>query len=174
MCFDRRCKFLYSYPGVRKDAEQTASALSSFFGRERPKIIYSDNAKEIKRACEILSYPQDTSTPHRPQSNGVCERAVRRVKEGTRCVLVQSGLSKVWWSYAMECYCFLRNTTEKCVDVNGKLITPYEVRFGQEHLEKDLFHFGCEVSYKPSSPRLVARQHTFGSSYGLAYLWDTP
>ena len=37
------------------------------------------------------------------------ERTVRRVKEGTSAVLLQSGLDEKWSSVSMECYCFLRN-----------------------------------------------------------------
>ena len=46
---------------------------------------------------------------HRSETNGIAERAVRRVKEGTSAVLLQSGLDERWWSDSMECYCYLRN-----------------------------------------------------------------
>ena len=34
------------------------------------------------------------STPHRSETNGIAERAVRRIKEGTSAVLLQSGLDE--------------------------------------------------------------------------------
>ena len=34
------------------------------------------------------------STPHRSETNGIAERAVRRVEEGTSAVLLQSGLNE--------------------------------------------------------------------------------
>ena len=37
-------------------------------------------------------------TPHRSETNGIVERAVRRVKEGTSAVLLQSGLNESWWA----------------------------------------------------------------------------
>ena len=43
----------------------------------------------------------DTCTPYTPATNGVAERAVRRVKEGTSASLVQSGLSDRWWHRAI-------------------------------------------------------------------------
>ena len=49
------------------------------------------------------------STPHRSETNGIAERAVSRVKEGTSAVLLQSGLNESWWAGSMECYIFLRN-----------------------------------------------------------------
>ena len=56
-----------------------------------------------------LSWNHCTSTPHRSETNGIVERAVRRVKEGTSAVLLQSGLSEKWWADSMECYCYPRN-----------------------------------------------------------------
>ena len=35
-------------------------------------------------------------TPHRSETNGIAERAVRRVKEGTSAVLLQSRLNESW------------------------------------------------------------------------------
>ena len=48
------------------------------------------------------------STPHRSETNGIAERAVRRVKEGTSAVLLQSGLNESWWADSMECYTYRR------------------------------------------------------------------
>ena len=46
---------------------------------------------EFGSACEDLSWNHCTSAPHRSETNGTAERAVRRVKEGTSAVLMQSG-----------------------------------------------------------------------------------
>ena len=46
------------------------------------------------KTCEDLSWDHCTSTPHRSETNGIAERAVRRVKEGTSAVLLQSGLNE--------------------------------------------------------------------------------
>ena len=53
---------------------------------------------EFGKACEDLSWNHCTSTPHRSETNGIAERAVRRVKEGTSAVLLQSGLNESWWA----------------------------------------------------------------------------
>ena len=63
---------------------------------------------------------------HRSETNGIAERAVRRVNEGTSAVLLQSGLDENWWANSMECYTHLRNIQDLLSD--GK--TPHKRRFG--------------------------------------------
>ena len=78
-------------------------ACKSSWNRERkPKVIYTDNSLEFGKACEDFSWKHCTSTPHRSETNGIAERAVRRVKEGTSAVLLQSGLNESWWADSME------------------------------------------------------------------------
>ena len=62
---------------------------SSWNPRRSPKSIDTDNSLEFGKACEDLSGNHCTSTPHRSETNGIAERAVRRVKEGTSAVLLQ-------------------------------------------------------------------------------------
>ena len=59
-------------------------------------------------------------------TNGIAERAVRRVKEGMSAVL-QSGLDERLWADSMECHCSLRNVQDLLAD--GE--TPHERRFGE-------------------------------------------
>ena len=68
------------------------------------------------KACEDLSWNHCTPTPHRSETTGTAERAVRRVKEGTSAVLLQSGLDENWWADSMECYTYLRNVTDLLSD----------------------------------------------------------
>ena len=64
----------------------------------KPKVIYTDSSLEFGKSFEELSWNHCTSIPHRSETNGVAERAVRRVKEGTSAVLLQSGLGNEWWA----------------------------------------------------------------------------
>ena len=82
-----------------------------------------NSAKPVKISLEIIARLHHTDQ----KQNGIAERAVRRVKEGTSAVLLQSGLNESWWADSMECYTYLRNVTDLLSD--GK--TPYERRFGQ-------------------------------------------
>ena len=65
------------------------------------KSFTLDNSLEFGKACEDLSWNHCTSTPHRSETNGIAERAVRRVKEGTSSVLLQSGLNENWRFHGM-------------------------------------------------------------------------
>ena len=75
------------------------------------------------------------STPHRSETNGIAERAVRRAWEGTSAVLLHSGLNESWWADSMECYTYLRNVTDLLSD--GK--THMRDVLGN-HLKDQLFH----------------------------------
>ena len=82
----------------------------------KPKVIYTDNLLGIcSRPCEELSWNHCTSTPHRSETNGIAERAVRRIKKGTSAVLLQSGLDENWWADSMEYCCSLRTFKISCL-----------------------------------------------------------
>ena len=123
---DLATQWIQAYPCKTKTSQETQRCLQKFLEPERkPKVIYTDNSLEFGKACEDLSWNHCTSTPHRSETNGIAERAVRRVKEGTSAVLLQSGLNESWWADSMECYTYLRNVTDLLSD--GK--TPYARRF---------------------------------------------
>ena len=82
---------------------------------------------------------------------------MRRVKEGTSAVLLQSGLKESWWADSMKCYTYLRNVTDLLSD--GK--TPYERRFGQP-LKGPIISFGSLVEYHPITAKDQSRIHQFG------------
>ena len=105
----------------------------------KPKVIYTDNSMEFGKACEILARNHRTSTPHQSETHSVAGRAVRRGKEGTSAVLLQSGLDKRWWSDSMECYCYLQNVQD--------------------------FLAGAMVKYRPVSPRDQANIFNLARKY---------
>ena len=104
------------------------NSLSKFLEQShKPKVIYTDNSMEFGTSCEDLAWKHRTSTAHRSETNGIAERAVRRVKEGTSAELLPSGLDARWWADFMVCYCYLRNVQELLTD--GKRL--FERRFGE-------------------------------------------
>ena len=93
---DLATQWIQSYPCKTKTSQETQRSLQKFLEPDRtPKVIYTDNSLEFGKACEDLSWNHSTSTPHRSETNVIAERAVRRVKEGTSAVLLQSGLNKI-------------------------------------------------------------------------------
>ena len=144
---DLATQWIQSYPCKAKTSQETQRSLQNFLEPNRkPKVTYTDNSLEFGKACEDLSWNHCTSTPHRSETNGIAERAVRRVKEGTSAVLLQSGLDKNWWADSLECYTCLRNVQDLLSD--GK--TPYERRFG-EPFNGPIIPFGSLVEYYPLS-----------------------
>ena len=87
---DLATQWIQSYPCKTKTSQDTHRSLQKFLEPDRkPKVIYTDNSLEFGQACEDLSWNHCTSTPHRSETNGIAERAVRRVEEGTSAVLLQ-------------------------------------------------------------------------------------
>ena len=115
-------QWIQSYPCKTQTSQETQRSLQKFLETDRKHSQKTDNSVEFGKACEDLSWNHCTSTPHRSETNGIAERAVRRVKEGTSAVLLQSGLNESWWADSMECFTYLRNVTNLLSD--GK--TPYE------------------------------------------------
>ena len=81
----------------------------------KPKVIYTDNSLKFGKACEDLSWNHCTSAPHRSETNGIAERAVRRTgRDFFGAVAVQSCCNQVWvknggrilWSVTAICETF--------------------------------------------------------------------
>ena len=87
---DLATQWIQSYPCKTKTSQETKRSLQKILEPNRkPKVFYTDNSMEFGKACEDLSWNPCTSTPHRSETNGFAERAVRRAKEGTSAVLLQ-------------------------------------------------------------------------------------
>ena len=146
---DLATQWIQTYPCKTKTSQETQRSLQKFLEPDRkPKVIYTDNSLEFGKACEDLSWNHCTSTPHRSETNGSDERAVRRVREGTSAVLLQSGLDENWSADSMECHTYLRNVQDLLSD--GK--TSYERRFGKP-FEGPIIPFGSLLEYYPISAK---------------------
>ena len=77
---------------------------------------------------------------------------MRRVKEGTSAVLLQSSLGIEWWADSVECDCNLRKTQ----DILSDWKTPYERRFGMP-FTGPVTPFGATVEYHPISAKDQSR-----------------
>ena len=117
---DLATQWIQSYPCKPKTFQETEKSLRKFLEpSEKPNVIYIDNALEFGKSCEDVSWNHRTSTRHRSETNGVVETAVRRVKEGTLAVLLQSGLDGglILWNAIAIC------ETSKTFCQMGKLLT---------------------------------------------------
>ena len=75
---------------------------------QKPEIIHTDKSKYFLKACQDLQWNHDASTPHRAETNGDAESAVRRVQEGAAIVLVhkadyQKNGGTVRWFAVVTC-----------------------------------------------------------------------
>ena len=97
--------------------------------------MFSGNSLGFIHACEELNWNHERSTPRRSETHGIAEGAVRRVKEGTSSVLVQSGLQANWWAEAMHGVSLL---SPKCARPTGRW-PPVNVG-SIHHLKGRIFH----------------------------------
>jgi hypothetical protein len=140
--------------------EATAKALETLLapGEEVVKV-WGDGSGEVKGACDLLDWPLQQSTPGRPQSNGVAERALRACLEGTRTVLEQAGLNRKWWSRAARHFTLVCTCTAK--DENGTIAR------SRRHNSAPAFPItpsGCKFHYESGAKRHNAGEDTFGPS----------
>ena len=128
---------------TQKTSQETQKSPMKFLEPTRkPKVIYTDKSPEFGKVCEDLCWNHSTSTPHRSETNGIAERAVRRDER---------------WVDFMDWYCHLRNIQDLLSDGT----TPYERRLGAP-CEGPVIPFGAVVEYHHTSVKDLSRLHQFG------------
>lgn len=93
-------------PMPSNDTEATAYALQRVVGPPcKLEFVYTVDPGECVDTAKASGWSavHYISTHHRPQTNRIAERAVRRVKEGTRIASMQAGVHVEWWVGAMQC-----------------------------------------------------------------------
>ena len=90
--------------------------LTSWSRTQNHHVVYTSNSLEFIKSCKYVIWNHGRSTPHKTETNGTAKGALRRIKEGTSSVLVQSSLHASWWREATECLRYLRNTQELLAD----------------------------------------------------------
>ena len=87
---DLATQWLQSYPCKTKTSQETQKSLMKFL--EIWQVLWGIILESLYFNATQIRNKWD------------CKRAVRRVKEGTSVVLLQSGLDNEWWADSMECY----------------------------------------------------------------------
>ena len=106
----------------------------------------------ISGICWSLRRAEFESTPRRSETNGVAERAGRRVKESTSSVL--SGLQESWRAEAVECCSYLR----KCAGLNSRW-PRFNSPFGGP-----IIPVGADVNFYPITSKDQGRVHQVGTN----------
>ena len=108
--YDEGTQWIGAYPSVSKGAEYVTEAFNHFKSpKEKVQLFYSDNAGEINQAAREAGWRHAKSTPYRSETNGIVERQIRTVCEGTRSLLEQSGFDEAMWPVAMKYFCHAHN-----------------------------------------------------------------
>ena len=154
-CIRAKQKRLRKLKGACKSSWSRIESLHSF-----TLTILWNLAKLVKIFPGIIERQHHTDW----KQNGIAERAVRRVKEGTSAVLLQSGLDENWWASSLECYTYLRNIQDLLSD--GK--TPCERRFGKP-FKGPIIPFGSLVEYYPITAKDQSRIHKVLPGLFLGY-----
>ena len=84
---DRGTRWIDMIPLLTKDHTDAAGAMKECMGNDVMKNFYSDCSPELKKVAAAKGWQHTTSTPGRPETKGVAERAVNMVVEGARTAL---------------------------------------------------------------------------------------
>ena len=144
------------------DSYDTIECFKQISGTRRIVICYSDQHESLRYAARHLEILWRKPPPGDSQSNGVIEALNRRLQEGTRASLAQAGLPICWWSYAIQHWCFLRNTAR---DATG--MSSFQ-RAGKPEFTGLRLPFGVGVFFYPNQTK-YKHQHKFQArlSYGV-------
>ena len=101
-----------------REKSGAVDALRKFIADSSPigktKRLRSDNggefiSEDFKDVLVKLGVKYEPTAPYCPHQNGTAERGFRTLFEMARCMLIESGLPKYLWSYAVMCAVFVRN-----------------------------------------------------------------
>ena len=101
----RSTRYFDAFPASSKDAVETAKGINDFKGTTKVQELYTDNSGELCKAANKLGIPHPTSTPGRPQTKGVAERLVRKVRGHSLCIVASGWFGLVVWSSDWPNHC---------------------------------------------------------------------
>ena len=102
-----------------------------------------DNSK-FRKLCEETGMVQNFSAPRCPQQNGGPERLNRTIEQMARCLLIEAGLSIVFWPFAVLYAIFIKNRLPHKA-LRGKI--PLELLYKCKVKFEEIRKFGCRLIY---------------------------
>jgi hypothetical protein len=108
---DQFTRVISFFPGKTRQTAEVTYGIRQHLGEDirRCKVLYSDNAREYKRAAKLLRLPWQSGTPRRPTSDSNQESFMRVFGDVTRTALYQAGLPP---SFLATCRRARRNITD--------------------------------------------------------------
>ena len=100
------------------ETKKVKHSVHAYFRKNQKRsILQSEKYGDLTTTKhKILNEGSESRNDHQSETSGIAERAVRRIKEETSAVLLQSGSDDKWWSDSMECYCSLRDDQDLLAD----------------------------------------------------------
>ena len=103
VCVDIFSGVIYAYASTDKTQASVEQGLRHFCRESKP-IVASDRAPSILAAIESLGMFSDPSPPRNKFHNSYAESAIKTIRQGTRSLLLQSGLPMEFWTKAQACF----------------------------------------------------------------------
>lgn len=143
--YDRATSWLDCFPSPTRSEHHIIEAMQEITKpTDKIKLFYCGSASELAAGARYFKWRRPTSTPGIPQTNGLAKRCVRKVKDGGRSGIAQSGFTGAcWWHRAAKHFFFYQNIA--IVDGGSS----YNKRHKQGHLPSRKFAFGSLVGFLP-------------------------
>lgn len=146
-----------------KNKSDTTVATEKFLADTAPygtvKCIRSDNGteytgNEFQSLMRERGIRHETSSPYSPHQNGTAERQWRTIFEMGRCLLLEKGLPKTLWPYAVQTAAHIRN---RCFNDRTQN-TPYFLLTGKKPDLSKMWVFGSDCyAYRHDHSKLDSR-----------------
>ena len=109
--------WVYGYPVMTNSTSDVTASARDFMGpTSQIRLTHADPAPELRAAFGELGILFEASTTGVNGNNGVAERLVRTIRDGTRTLLDHAGLPQSFWPLAMRCFSALCNATHRLDD----------------------------------------------------------
>ena len=96
-------------PNEKTNTRDCYWAIKHFKGEEYVDMLFTDDARQLRRAAKKLDISWDHSQAGVPRSNAIAEALIGSVTDAIRACSVSASLPACFWSFLGACICFLRN-----------------------------------------------------------------